>query len=1035
MFPIFLSASGGSWDRNPNNGIPRQDVLVSAGGSHTLAIKNGIIWVWGDNQYGQLGLGFYPIAFPPTQIVFNDEYSGQPLDPQPQVIAVAAGWRHSLALTADGKIWGWGDNTHGQVGLFFSTPDPNDPNNSYLPSSIVSPVCITSSFGLKFIAIAAGKNHSLAIDERGQIWSWGWNINGQCGLENDLPQLAYNSPREVVNLNGKKCIAISAGESHSIAINSDGTVWAWGANNYGQLSQSNTFASTSTPVQVKTLNNNYSLQPIQNIIAISAGSSCEDVPAPRGFSLALRADGTVWAWGYNGDKAAIPSLPMQTFIPTATQLVANSNNVPLHNVIAVTAGSSHSIALKSDGNIWGWGDDSDYQLANNQINPSYPIQVNRTESTATITAGCNFSIVLQSNGNIRGWGINNTNQTGTTPPPPCPTCPVLFPPPVIKTPTDVPGMQFPYSDKIGVLAISSGQSFNIALKDDGMVYVWGWGGTKVIGDGSIIDNPAIPTNTAVRIVQYKNNLFDPPKLLTNVVAISAGNEFVLALRVDGTIWAWGNNNSNQLGIGMYPSSGIAYPVQYDNGNNLEPISNIVSISAGYQHSLAISADGRVWAWGDNSISIGAFPLGHLHGYKADLMSTPGPWVQQLNSIDHAIPVTNNPIEDVGTADIQNVVTCSAGFAHSLILLANGTVQAWGSNSIGKLGNGSTLSTALINPQTVQKESENGYVTLTDIKSIATNHFTHHKYQGDNAFSLALATDGFVWSWGANDFGQLGVGDLLPHYGAKKTYYLPDCTRAKKIAAGITHSMFCTAGGNIYSFGANKYGQLGTPKFKYDDSDPLGPWLYLPLNDIECKFNIPTISFEGTDYDAEHKLMPKYSYGSFVADGRAIQSITSIGAGTLQSLTLLADGTMKTCGGDGVMRVTGHNIHMNIWDIVPNSYSDFYDYPNCSFLNTVNTNDRKQSSFLMRKIDGESLFYPNPVVQGQQLLIQPSSEQRQTYTLNITNMLGSSVYSGEVLWNGKGNNIEIPTSTIPPGMYTVTLRSGEIQEAYQVIIIH
>jgi alpha-tubulin suppressor-like RCC1 family protein len=228
---------------------------IAAGNFHSLALKNdGTVWTWGSNSLGQLGNGNYADSNVPVQV---SNIAG--------VVAIAGGDAHSLALKNDGSVWSWGDNLGGQLGN----------GTSILKSNV--PVQVSSLTGV--IAIAAGAYHSLALKNDGTVWAWGDNGFGQLGNGTNI--VKSNVPVQVSSLTG--VIAIAAGTYHSLALKNDGTVWAWGYNNYGQLGNGSNIFYSNVPVQVSSLT---------GVIAIAAmGSS---------HSLALKNDGTVWAWGANG---------------------------------------------------------------------------------------------------------------------------------------------------------------------------------------------------------------------------------------------------------------------------------------------------------------------------------------------------------------------------------------------------------------------------------------------------------------------------------------------------------------------------------------------------------------------------------------------------------------------------------------------------------------------------------------------------------------------------------------------------------------
>jgi alpha-tubulin suppressor-like RCC1 family protein/subtilisin family serine protease len=261
------------------------------GATHTLARRSdGSVWSWGDNSKGTLGIGSWVGRSTPGKV---STVSGLT-----SAVSVSAGMYHSLAVKSDGSVYVWGDNDYGQLGTG---------GNLYSPSP--------TRLGLSsFSAVAAGLYFSLALRSDGTVWGWGDN-GGQLG---DGTTVRRYSPVQVTGLNGITITAIAAGNSHSLGLSSDGTVWAWGNNSSGQLGDGTT-TMRSVPVQVPGLG---------GIVAIAAGSA---------HSLALGSDGRVWTWGYNGSGQLGDGTTVNRLIPTPVPGIVKAT--------AISAGSSCSFAL------------------------------------------------------------------------------------------------------------------------------------------------------------------------------------------------------------------------------------------------------------------------------------------------------------------------------------------------------------------------------------------------------------------------------------------------------------------------------------------------------------------------------------------------------------------------------------------------------------------------------------------------------------------------------------------------------------------
>jgi alpha-tubulin suppressor-like RCC1 family protein len=367
----------------------------------------------------------------------------------------------------------------------------------------------------------------------GNVWAWGDNGFGELG---NGTTTASPSPAVVSNLSNVVTIADGCcDDEFGLGLKSDGTVWAWGANGIGELGNGTT-VSSSTPVQVSGL------------------AGVTGIAANWDHALAVESDGTVWAWGYNGNGelgngiTTNSNTPVQVCSPAPTQIC-------LSNVIAVAAGDSESMALKSDGTVWVWGYNGNGQLGIGTTSPlqqTTPVQVNGLSGVLAIAAGNGNSLVLKGDGTVWGWGYNldgrlgNGTTTSST------------------TPVQASGLS-------GVIAIAAGDGVSLALKSDGSVWAWGSGS---LGNGTTAGS-TIP-------VQVQS--------LSGMTAIAVGSNYSLALKSDSTVWAWGNNGSGQLGIGTTsPLTPVTTPVQVNN------LSGVTAIAAGDIFSLAIQGQANAVA--------------------------------------------------------------------------------------------------------------------------------------------------------------------------------------------------------------------------------------------------------------------------------------------------------------------------------------------------------------------------------------------------------------------------------------------------------
>ena len=312
---------------------------------------------------------------------------------------------------------------------------------------------------------------------------------------------------------------VVAGDTHSLALKSDGTVWAWGNNGSGQLGDGTT-TQRSNPVQVTGLS---------GVTAIAVSGA---IASSIGFSLALKSDGTVWAWGWN-DEGSLGD-GTTTNRSTPVQVMASAG-VGLSGVTTIAAGYEHSLVLKSDNTVWAWGRNDLGQLGDGTTTAhSYPVQVTGLSGVTAIAAGNQHTLARKSDGTVLAWGYNAYGQLGDG-----------------TTTNRSSVVQVMASASVplgGVSAIAAGGYHSFVLKSDGMVWAWGDNTNGQLGDGTTT-NRSYP----VQVMASAGVGLD------GVTTMSGGSDYSLVLKSDGTVWAWGRNAYGQLGDGT--STNRSNPVQ------------------------------------------------------------------------------------------------------------------------------------------------------------------------------------------------------------------------------------------------------------------------------------------------------------------------------------------------------------------------------------------------------------------------------------------------------------------------------------------
>lgn len=634
--------------------------VVAAGYEHTLAVRNdGTLWGWGRSSSTELGTCCTSVTSTPTQIGTSTWKT------------VAAG-QATIGIRNDGSLWGWGGNAYGEDGTGSS-------NLQDYPTQLGT--------AKNWMSVSAQDANSGAIRGDGTLWLWGYNGAGEIG--NGTHGGQQSTPLQVGTATNWR--SVSVGDQFTLGIRTDGTLWAWGGNNRGQLGDGTT-SEHDSPEQIGAAT---------NWVSVSAGG---------GSTVAMRSDGSLWAWGDNTDgqvgDGTIGGLRMW---PEQIGYTGDWK----------TAGTGQAgvvWAIRTDGTLWTWGTNQVGQVGDgSQTDRPVPTEIGSAATWKSATVGGGHVVATGTDATLWSWGYNSNGQVGNGTSGGNVLAPALIGP--------------AHNWK----AVSAGQYHTVIIRTDGSLWAWGDNAAGELGDGTTVSQ-----NTPERI-----------GTATTWQSVSAGFGATFAIQANGTLWGWGTNGYGQLGDGASTTISptpeeIGYPYTWK------------SVSTNGFHALAIRSDGTLWAWGynfqgqlgdgstTNQISpeqIGsATTWASVSAGLTDSVATRTDgtlWAWGDNSFgqlgDGTTAQRDVPTQ-VGTA--TNWQSASAGDSHTLALRTDGTLWTWGDNESGQLGDGTT-----------SEAHAPEHIGTSTWKSVAAGY----------GFSVAIRNDGSLWAWGANGDYELADG--------------------------------------------------------------------------------------------------------------------------------------------------------------------------------------------------------------------------------------------------------------------------------------
>ena len=621
------------------------------------------------------------------------------------------------------------------------------PSNPVLTAGQTQQFEATSGGGLTFplgqaTAITAGDKHTCALLADSTVQCWGSNSAGQVGA-GGLAESAV--PVAVNGLTG--VTALAAGTSHTCALLVDGTARCWGFNYDGELGNGLTLTSlppygTNTPVEVSALS---------TATALAAGDY---------HTCALLIDGAVQCWGRN-DQGQLGSGNTQS----SSSPVAVAG---LTGAIAIAAGHAHTCALLDAGGVECWGENAGGQLGNGtNANSSTPVTVTGLTGAIALAAGYEHTCALLANGKVACWGLNNDGELGNGG----------------NAATNQPLL----SNAGGVTAITARAEETCARLSNGTAQCWGQNSYGELGNGSKVAS-AIPVAVSS---------------LDGVIKLAVGNGHACALLSDGSVNCWGDNEDGELGNdstsdstsdstaplvvtagAALPAAGVTQLVLGSDSYNcvlvsdgavqciglwesngststlttVPGISGVASLDANYQFTCVLLAGGTMECWGEDA----------------------------YGEIGNGFVPPNSPFEvyvpPAAVAGVSSAKSISVGYHDACAVMDDGTVQCWGFNYDGELGNGTTTTTAPYGSPTPVTVTG-----LTSAKAVSVGDY----------FSCALLADGTVKCWGVNGDGQLGDGTTNA---ATTPVAVQGVTGARAIAASLSSACAVLSNGTLQCWG-------------------------------------------------------------------------------------------------------------------------------------------------------------------------------------------------------------------------------------------
>ncbi len=738
---------------------------------------------------------------------------------------VVNGYNFTVALRADGTVWTFGTNEKGQLGLS-DTTSRNKPVQVKTDENIID--------------ISSGISHTLLLGESGTVYSFGLNNKGQLGTKNTT---TYKAPKKT-SVTG--IVKVVAHENTSFAITTDGKVYAWGLG-YSKtpkllsieqnvididgdyyLATDGKVRQISDKQEIKLSLNEYdpSTEPEyveESIVQISAGVD---------HLLMLGESGKVYSYGKNvywqlGDGT---TNARDKYISTVVKI---NENGKLEKVTEVSAGDRYSIAVTEDGFVYVWGINETYQIGYDNVvaeggmqESKYAILKEDIRKIQGISAGYTHTTAYDINGDVYAWGQGLEGQLGNAENSNYYEA-KLVGKNIIETNTNEILLEveqtFNISSQVSYFNLFEEKQSHLSYRvlDGSIALIDQTGNLIALKEGRttiLVEDTLTGKIAVIRLrVLSKGTKPDNVDVLVEPQVETAGSH-TITLKVDGTVWSYGQNTYGELGDNTTTHSDKPVQVKFQEGTI------ITKIATGENHSLALDSEGNVWAWGKNDF----YQLGTKKGTYS---STPTKVAGLPKIIDitcgsyNSFAITEdeevyawglNANGECGIGSYTSKITVTkakyltdaidirAGKNHTMVLRSTGEVYVTGSNLYGELGNGSTE----IRKQYI-------FTKVDDLKNIV-------EIGAGNSNNIAVDNNGNVYTWGSNVYGELGINNGITY--KMEVSKISSIKDIRYVDGGKNTSVLIDGSGNAYVAGLNKLGGLGNnstssvKKFeKLDDS--------------------------------------------------------------------------------------------------------------------------------------------------------------------------------------------------------------------------